>query len=83
MEQSKYEALRIKPCWTEALVTGAKLASSMGIVKRKALETKEVQQYQVSRLKLGGGRVVVGKRVDGVSKGRVATKGFVRDERSG
>jgi hypothetical protein len=41
----------------------------MGIVKRKALETKVVKRYQVSRLKLGAGRVVVGRRVDGVKEG--------------
>ena len=60
------EALRIKPCWTEPLVTRAKLASPMGIVKRKAAATKLVPQYQVSRLKVGAGRVVVGRRVQGV-----------------
>jgi hypothetical protein len=41
----------------------------MGIVKRKGLETKLVKQYQVSGLKLGAGRVVVGRRVDGVKEG--------------
>jgi hypothetical protein len=55
----------------------------MGIVKRKALETKLVQQYQVSRLKLGAGRVVVGRRVEGVREGAWATRVFVRGDRSG
>lgn len=74
--------LRIKPCWTEPLVTVAKLASSMGIVRRKALKTKEVQEYQVSGLKLGAGRVVVERRVDGVKEGACG-RGFVRGDRSG
>ena len=42
------EALRIKPCWTEPLVTRANLASSMGIVKWKALETKVVAEPQAA-----------------------------------
>ncbi len=83
VEQSNNEALRIKPCWTEPLVTEAKLASSMGIVKRKALETKLVQQDQVSRLKLGAGRVVFGRRVDGVREGACGHKGLARGQRSG
>src|SRR6266481_3397085 len=75
-EQSKLGALRIKPCWTEALVTRANLASSMGIVKRKALGTKLVQQYQVSRLQVGAGRVVVGRRVQGARERACGDQGI-------
>jgi hypothetical protein len=32
-EQGDQKALRIKACWTEPLLTRAKLVSSMGIVK--------------------------------------------------
>ena len=74
-EQSKREALRIKPCWTEPLVTRANLASSMGIVKRKALATEVVQQHQASGLNVGAGKAAVGRRVDGVSESGRGSKG--------
>jgi len=64
-EASKRKALRIKPCWTEPLVTRANVASSMGIVKMEALETKLVQAHQVSGLKGSAGRTVGGMRVHG------------------
>jgi hypothetical protein len=77
------EALRIKPCWTEPLVTRANLASSMGIVKRNALETKLVREHQV----LGPGRAreakqSVGKFVAGESAPE-ARKAFARGRRAG
>jgi hypothetical protein len=40
------EALRIKACWTEPLVTRAELASPMGIVKWKGAATKGFELNQ-------------------------------------
>lgn len=40
------EALRIKACWTEPLVSGAELASSMGIVKWNGAATKAFEMGQ-------------------------------------
>jgi len=46
--QSNLEALRIKACWTEPLLARLKLASSMGIVKWNAAETRVVEKHQTS-----------------------------------
>ena len=45
------EALRIKACWTEPLVTRAELASSMGIVKWNDAATKAFEMDQEVGLK--------------------------------
>ena len=44
-----------KACWTEPLVARAKLASSMGIVKRNAGATKLVRMHQASRMNMNAG----------------------------
>jgi hypothetical protein len=68
-EQSEREALRIKACWTEPLVTRAKLASSMGIVKWNGAATKVAQLQQASRLNVSAGIAAVGRRVSGSRAG--------------
>ena len=54
-----------KACWTEPLVARAKLASSMGIVKRKGVGTKVVQVDQAARLSVSRGMAAVSRRVWG------------------
>jgi hypothetical protein len=51
-EESDREALRIKACWTEPLVTRAELASSMGIVKWNGAATKAFEQDQEVQLNM-------------------------------
>ena len=56
------EALRIKACWTEPLVTRAELASSMGIVKWKGGVTKAFDIDQEVQLNMRMGMLLsVGK----------------------
>jgi hypothetical protein len=64
-----------KACWTEPLVTRAKLASSMGIVKWNAVATKVVQKHQGSRLNVSAGSAAVGRRVHGVKESAGGSKG--------
>lgn len=52
----------------------------MGIVKRKALETKVVQAHQVSRFRVSWGRVVVGMRVHEERENGWAQKGLPKVE---
>ena len=50
-KKATQEALRIKACWTEPLVTRAELASSMGIVKWNDAATKAFEMDQEVGLK--------------------------------
>jgi hypothetical protein len=50
-----------KTCWTDPLVARAKLASSMGIVKRNAFETRGVWRRQASGLNVSAGSAAVSR----------------------
>src|SRR6266536_2284647 len=52
-----------KACWTEPLLTRAKLAGSMGIVKRNEAGAKVVQVDQAARLNESRGMTAVGRGV--------------------
>jgi hypothetical protein len=54
-KQSDREALRIKACWTEPLVTRAELASSMGIVKWNGVVTKAFAMDEEVQLHMSTG----------------------------
>ena len=53
-EQGDARGIADKACWTEPLFTRAKVASSMGIVKRNGATTRVVYEERAVRLKVSG-----------------------------
>jgi hypothetical protein len=62
-EREQAGGIADKACRTEPLLATAKLASSMGIVKRNGAGAKVVQGDQAARMNIGAGMDAVGKGV--------------------